>query len=147
LVFLFFGIIGAAGCIVAGVLGDRFGRARVAGAAMLVSGTISFFIGSAFGANPWLLSALVAIWGFSVVADSAQFSSAVTELADARYVGTALTFQMGIGFLITMFTIWLVGALQPAIGWRGVFMLLSGGPAVGVCAMLALHRRLRALRT
>jgi MFS family permease len=147
LVFMFFGIIGAAGCIVAGVLADRFGRPIVAGAAMAISGTLSLVIGLAFGANPYLMGALFAIWGFSVVADSAQFSSAVTELADQQYVGTALTFQMGVGFLITMFTIWLVGAIEPAVGWRTVFMLLAAGPLIGVAAMAALQRRLTSKST
>lgn len=142
LIFLFFGLIGAAGCIVAGILGDRLGRAPVAGTAMAVSGTISLTIGLAFGANPWLVSMLFAVWGFSVVADSAQFSAAVTELADQRYIGTALTFQMGVGFLITMLTIWLVGAAQPFLGWRYTFAMLALGPAAGVCAMILLHLRL-----
>ena len=90
------------------------------------------------------MSILFAIWGFSVVADSAQFSSAVTELADQHYVGTALTFQMGIGFLIAMLTIWLVGAIEPTFGWRTAFMVLATGPIVGVVAMALLQRRLTA---
>ncbi len=142
LIFVFFGLIGAAGCILAGLFGDRFGRAPVAGTAMAVSGTISLTIGLAFGASPWLVSILFAVWGFSVVADSAQFSAAVTELADPRYVGTALTFQMGVGFLITMLTIWLVGAVEPFLGWRYTFAMLALGPAAGVCAMIVLHLRL-----
>ncbi len=142
LIFLFFGLIGAAGCIIAGILGDRFGRTLVAGAAMAVSGTISSVIGYAFGSNPWFVSVLFAIWGFAVIADSAQFSAAVTELADTRYAGTALTFQMGVGFLVTMLTIWLVGALQPLLGWGRAFMVLAAGPAAGVYAMSLLYLRL-----
>ncbi|MBV8638531.1 MAG: MFS transporter [Candidatus Eremiobacteraeota bacterium] len=142
LIFLFFGIMGAAGCVVAGILGDRFGRAQVAGAAMAVSGTISFAVGYAFGANPWLVSVLFAVWGFAVVADSAQFSAAVTEFAEPQYAGTALTFQMGVGFLITMLTIWSIGALQPVLGWGRAFMILSAGPAAGVYAMSVLYLRL-----
>lgn len=146
LIFLFFGLIGALGCVVAGVLGDRVGRAQVAGAAMAVSGTISFAVGYTFGANPWLVSVLFAVWGFAVVADSAQFSAAVTEYAEPQYAGTALTFQMGVGFLITMVTIWLIGALQPLIGWGHAFMILSAGPAAGVYAMCLLYLRLSRAR-
>jgi MFS family permease len=142
-VFLAFGILGAAGCVAAGYIADRAGRAIVAAAAMAVSGATSLCIGLSFGANPWLVSVLLAIWGFSVVADSAQFSAAITELSQARYIGTALTLQMGIGFLITMLTIWLVGAVLPHAGWRTAFMLLAAGPAVGVTAMLALRARCR----
>ena len=143
IVFLAFGIAGALGCVLAGVVADRIGRALVAACAMLVSGTVSLTIGLTFGGAPWLLTILFVIWGFSVVADSAQFSAAVTELAEPQYIGTALTLQMGIGFLITMVTIWLVGAVEAHAGWRAAFMMLSAGPALGVVAMLTLRRRCR----
>lgn len=141
--FASFGIAGAAGCVLAGVVSDRIGRAPVAAAALFVSGCTSFSIGFFFGANPWALTTLLVIWGFSVVADSAQFSVAVAELSQPEYTGTALTLQMGIGFSITMITIWLVGAIERHAGWPAAFMLLSAGPAVGVTAMLALQRRLQ----
>lgn len=143
IVFLAFGVAGAAGCVLAGLIADRVGRAEVAAVAMAISGSISFCIGSTFGHDAWLVSALFAIWGFAVVADSAQFSAAVSELAEPQYVGTALTLQMGVGFLITMLTIWLVGAVETQAGWRTAFMLLSAGPAAGVAAMFALRRRRR----
>lgn len=108
-----------------------------------MSGCTSFCIGFAFGRNAWLVTALLLIWGFSIVADSAQFSVAVSEIAQPRYAGTALTLQMGLGFLITMMTIWLVGAVELHAGWRVAFMLLSAGPAVGVVAMIVLRRRCR----
>lgn len=141
-VFLAFGAIGAAGCVVAGFAADRIGRPVVAATAMAVSGTVSLLVGLSFGANAVLVTALLVVWGFSVIADSAQFSAAVTELAEPQYVGTALTMQMGIGFSITMITIWLVGVVQAHAGWRPAFALLAAGPLVGVPAMLALQRRL-----
>lgn len=143
IVFLAFGVTGAAGCVLAGALSDRIGRAAVAAGALVVSGCTSFCIGFAFGRNAWLVTALLLIWGFSIVADSAQFSVAVSEIAQPRYAGTALTLQMGLGFLITMMTIWLVGAVELHAGWRVAFMLLSAGPAVGVVAMIVLRRRCR----
>ena len=139
--FLAFGVAGAAGCVLAGFIADRVGRATVAGIALFVSGAISLSIGFAFGANPIVLTIIFLVWGCSVVADSAQFSAAVTELAEPQYVGTALTLQMGIGFLITLGTIWLVGALQATVGWRFAFTALALGPAIGVGAMIALRRR------
>lgn len=142
-VFLLFGVVGAAGCVLAGVLGDRFDRASVAGSALAISGSVSSCIGWTFGGNAWLVTFLFAVWGFTVVADSAQFSAAVTEYAEPKYVGTALTFQMGIGFFITMLTIWLVGAVQASVGWGSAFMLLAAGPAAGVYAMIVLYRRVR----
>ncbi len=144
IVFVAFGLIGAAGCVLAGLIADRIGRAVVAAAALAISGTVSFCIGMSFGGNAFLVTALFVVWGFSVVADSAQFSAAITELSEPRYIGTALTLQMGIGFLITMLTIWLVGAIEAHFGWRVAFMVLSAGPALGVSAMLALRRRMQA---
>jgi sugar phosphate permease len=139
--FIAFGVAGAAGCVVAGFIADRIGRATVAGMALLISGTVSLCIGFAFGASPPLVTTLLIVWGFAVVADSAQFSAAVTELAEPQYIGTALTLQMGVGFLITLVTLWLVGAVQATAGWGAAFMLLAAGPALGVAAMIALRRR------
>jgi MFS family permease len=94
-----------------------------------------------FAAPPAALLALAAIWGASIVADSAQFSACVTELADRRYIGTALTVQTCFGFLLTMVSIEIVPRLAASAGWRWAFTVLAIGPALGIAAML----RLRAL--
>jgi MFS family permease len=132
---------GAAGCVLAGLVADRKGRTLVTSAAMAVSGACCVVIGLCYGGPPLVLLAVAAVWGTAVVADSAQFSAAVTELGDPVYMGTALTLQTSLGFLLTTFSIDLVPALLPALGWRWVFVLLAPGPALGVLAML----RLRAL--
>lgn len=132
---------GAAGCVAAGLLADRFGRTLVASAAMFVSGTCCLAIGLLFGGNPTALLVVAVIWGASVVADSAQFSACVTELGDPRYIGTALTLQTSVGFLITTLSIGLVPMLVEAVGWRWAFAFLAPGPFLGILAML----RLRAL--
>ena len=108
---------------------------------MAVSGTCCIVIGLCYGGSPLVLLAVAAVWGASVVADSAQFSAAVTELGDPVFMGTALTLQTSLGFLLTTLSIDLVPAFLPALGWRWVFALLAPGPALGVLAML----RLRAL--
>ena len=63
-----------------------------------------------------LLTPFVLLWGFFVVADSAQFSAMVAELAPPHAVGTALTLQTSLGFLLTMVTIQLVPVLVDAGG-------------------------------
>ena len=131
---------GAIGCVVAGRLADRMGRAEVASAAMIVSGSCCLVIGFLFGATPWLLIVVAAIWGASVVADSAQFSACVTEMADPRYIGTALTMQTCVGFLITSVSIQLMPVAVAAVGWRFAFVLLAPGPMLGTMAMLRLRR-------
>jgi hypothetical protein len=75
------------------------------------------------------------IWGVTVIADSAQFSTAITELSPPAYVGTALTTQTCVGFALTMISIWLVPPLVARAGWRWAFMALAIGPALGVLAM------------
>jgi MFS family permease len=84
------------------------------------------------------------IWGFWVVADSAQFSTIVTEVADQRYVGSALTLQLAAGFSLTVLTIFLVPLLRDSVSWRWAFAFLAPGPLVGIAAMSALQRRLAA---
>ena len=132
--------VGALGCVAAGRWADRIGRTTVTSASMIVSGTCALVAGLLFD-HPALLTALCLIWGFAVVADSAQFSAALSELTDARYVGTALAVQTALGFLLTLVTIRLIPALVDAFGWRWAFAALAPGPLFGVIGML----RLRAL--
>jgi MFS family permease len=98
-------------------------------------------VGFLFESSPALLLTVAAIWGASVVADSAQFSACVTELGDPRYLGTALTLQTCLGFLLTTVSIRLMPVLVDRVGWRYAFAFLAPGPVFGVLAML----RLRAL--
>lgn len=137
---------GAIGCYAGGVLGDRWGRTRTTALAMAVSGTCAALAGVVFGASPILVLALGVLWGIAVIADSAQFSTMVTELADEAYVGTALTVQMALGFLLTVVTIWVVPLARDAFGWQWAFALLVPGPALGVVVMLRLRRRPEAAR-
>ncbi|HEV3470676.1 MAG TPA: MFS transporter [Pyrinomonadaceae bacterium] len=139
-VFLVIGA-GAAGCVAAGLWADRAGRTAVTSVAMCVSGACCVLVGFLYGAHPALLLGVAALWGASVVADSAQFSTCVTELGDPRYMGTALTVQTCCGFLLTTASIHLVPVLAEAVGWRYAFAALAPGPLLGTLAML----RLRAL--
>ena len=75
------------------------------------------------------------VWGFAVVADSAQFSALVSEYSPADHVGTALTLQTCLGFLLTMVTIELLPRVADAVGWRWASLLLVPGPLLGVVAM------------
>jgi MFS family permease len=132
--------VGGLGCYAGGVLGDRIGRAQSAAAMMAVSGTCALAIGLLVDAPGWLVLVVGLVWGFSVVGDSAQFSTLVTEHADQAYVGTALGVQMAVGFALTAVTIWLLPFLEDAVGWRYAFAFLAPGPALGIVAMLRLAR-------
>ena len=134
---------GGLGCVWGGWAAERTGYARVVTWAMVLSGTCALGIGGAYGASLWVLAPLAWVWGFFVVADSAQFSAMVTEAAPAHAVGTALTLQTSIGFLLTMATIQLVPWIADRIGWQWAFPVLALGPAFGIAAIARLERGAR----
>ena len=137
--------IGGAGCVIGGMLADRSGRTTVASASMVVSGACALVVGW-LGGWPFLLTAVCLVWGFAVVADSAQFSAAVSELCDPAYVGTALTMQTALGFLLTTATIRLVPWALGRFGWGVAFGILALGPVLGVASMLRLRAMPEAVR-
>ncbi len=127
--------IGGLGSLLAGLLADRWGRSYTTMLSMLISGMSALTIGFFFGSNPWLVSAIALIWGFAIVADSAQFSTAVSELSDRKYMGTALTIQTSLGFLLTLVSIRLIPLLVAWVGWQWAFTILALGPIFGMWAM------------
>jgi MFS family permease len=129
---------GGLGSVLAGVWADRWGRENVAAAAMVVSGACALTLGWLPSAPPWVVISIAMIWGFTIVADSAQFSALVTEVAPAHAVGTALTLQTSLGFLLTALSIGLTVVLASRLGWGIAFSLLAAGPILGVWAMLRL---------
>jgi MFS family permease len=119
-------------------MGDRWGRTKTTALMMSVSGTCCVLVGLLLGSPTWLVLLVSLVWGFAIIADSAQFSTVVTELADQAYVGTALTLQLAVGFAITVATIWLIPVVEEAFGWRWAFACLAPGPALGILSMLRL---------
>jgi MFS family permease len=139
---------GALGCVAAGALADRLGRTTLTIAAMLLSGSSAVAAGLLFGAPTWIILAVVVVWGITVVADSAQFSTAVSELSPPGTAGSALALQTSVGFLLTGVTILGVGYLEPGsrTSWASAFALLAIGPVVGILAMWILRRLPEAVR-
>lgn len=132
-----FAMIGAGGIgsVLAGRWADRLGRERIAIQAMWISGSCALVMGWLLRAPAWVAVLVAIVWGASVVADSAQFSALVTEVAPEHAVGTALTLQTALGFLLTSFSIAAVPHLRDAGGWPLAFGLLAAGPALGILAM------------
>jgi MFS family permease len=137
---------GALGCWLGGLLADRWGRTTETIAAMALSGTCALVIGLTFGGPTAVTLAVAIVWGVSVIADSAQFSTAVTELSPPAYVGTALTTQTCVGFAITIASIWLIPLAAQLVGWRWGFAALAPGPFFGIVAMARLRRLPESLR-
>ncbi|MBO1212183.1 MFS transporter [Staphylococcus nepalensis] len=129
------GVAGGLGCVIGGVVSDKIGRSNLTISAMTISALCAIFIGFTFGLYFWLTILLALIWGMSVVADSAQFSAAVSDFSEVKSTGTALTFQMCIGYLITIGSINLIPLFKDFIGWEWVFTTLSVGPIIGIIAM------------
>ena len=138
--FISIGIAGGIGCVVGGLISDKIGRANLTIISMFISAICSILIGFTFGQFIWITLIICIIWGMSVISDSAQFSAAVSEIAEVEYVGTALTFQMCIGFLITIFSINLIPIIQRIVGWEWVFTILAIGPILGIVFMVKYRR-------
>ena len=131
---------GSVGCVLGGEMADRIGHVRLVVTAMAVSGICALLTPLAFGAPSFVIVPLLVIWSISVIADSAQFSTLVTRVVEPHAIGTALTLQTSIGFLLTTVTIQLVPIIVGLVGWRFAFPVLALGPAFGIAAI----RRVRA---
>ena len=141
--FLAIGVAGLAGCLLGGWAADRLGRAATAAAALTVSGACCLLSPLFFTAGrPWLL-AFTTVWGAAVIADSGVFSTMLSEVADQRYLGTALTTQTAIGFLLTIVTIQAIPLTAAVTGWRYAFLALAAGPMTALPALTALNRDMR----
>jgi MFS family permease len=132
--------VGGAGCVWGGIYADRSGREKLVAIALAASGACCLLSGIVFGAPLLLLAAVTLVWGFFVIADSAQFSALVTESVPSHAVGTALTLQVSLGFLLTMLPIQLLPAIAATAGWRWAFPILAAGPATGILIITRLAR-------
>ena len=131
---------GSVGCVLGGELADRVGHVRLVVGAMAVSGACAVLTPFVFGQSTALVVPLLLVWSVTVIADSAQFSTLVTRVVAPHAIGTALTLQTSIGFLLTTVTIQLVPLVSDRVGWRYAFPVLAVGPVLGILAI----RRLRA---
>ncbi|MCT9097637.1 MFS transporter [Haloarchaeobius sp. HME9146] len=133
--------VGGVGAAAAGRVADRVGRTPLTSASMAVSGACCLLAVPLFGAPLWVVTPFLLVWGVAIVADSAQFSAAVSELAAPSYVGSALTLQTAVGFLLTTVSIQLTPIVADAVGWQYAFVPLAAGPLVGTLSMLRLRAR------
>ena len=138
--------IGAAGCLIAGWIADRHGRTTVTMAAMGVSGACALLAGALFNAPPWLMLTVLLVWGVAVIADSAQFSAAIAELAPPESAGSLLTLQTAMGFALTAIIVQALPLWIDFAGWAWGFAPLAIGPAFGVWAMARLRARPEAVK-
>lgn len=132
--------VGGIGSFGAGKMADKWGRTTITIGSLVISGTCALLIGQFYGSHPLLLTSIALIWGFTIVADSAQFSACVTELCQPEYTGTALTLQTSLGFLLTLISIRLTPTIESLVGWQWTFTFLVIGPVIGIWAMWTLRQ-------
>ena len=107
---------------------------------MIVSATCCAAAGFLFHAPAPLLYLFAMVWDVAVIADSAQLSALVAHYTPRDHVGTALTIQTSLGFLLTMASIRLLPISAQAVGWQSVLVCLMPGPIFGVHALRGLQR-------
>ena len=144
--FAVMGVGGVIGCVLGGILSDRYGRTWLTMWAMGISGCCALITGFLFGAPPWLLVIICFVWGMTVIADSAQFSASIAELSPPDLVGTMITVQTCSGFLLTLISIHLMPIIVGQLGWGLAFALLAIGPVFGVYSMGRLRRHPEAVK-
>lgn len=133
--FLMIGVAGALGAVIGGRVADHYGRRMAAVGALAISGTCCL-VSPALPVLPLALSLVVLVlWGASIIADSGVFSAALSETVDQRYIGTALTVQMAVGYLVTVVSIQIVAAVGETWGWQSALLILAIGPLIGASAM------------
>ena len=140
LAFLFF-LAGAVGCVAGGVLAEKYGRTLVTAFSLATSSICAAIFGFLPTEADGLLVVVSLIWGATIVSDSAQFSTAITELCPPESRGTLLTISTSVGFLIAAITVRSTPAIQAETSWGVAFLILAIGPALGVIVMLRLRYR------
>ncbi|MBI2282897.1 MAG: MFS transporter [Bacteroidetes bacterium] len=132
--------IGAPACVMGGYLSRRWGSARTAFLALLISASCCLLSPFFFQLPFPVFLLLMLVWGMSVVADSPQFSTLVAGSISPEVRGTALTITNSIGFTITILSIETLNYLRDDLPSRYLYLLLAAGPLLG---MLAMKRQLR----
>ncbi len=132
--------LGGLACIPAGWAADRWGRARIAGGAMVLSAAAGLAAAASFGGPPWLVALALLAWGLTIVPDSAQFSSLVADHAPPESAGSLMAFQTALGFALTAVTVQALPALAAATSWPMALATLALGPTLGAVAMARLAR-------
>jgi MFS family permease len=125
---------GALGCVAGGLLSKNTGSKQVAFYSLLVSGICCLLSPLFFSLPVNIFLLVMLVWGFTVVADSPQFSTLVAQSAPLQNKGTALTIVTSIGFAITIVSIQLLKPMAEYLGEKG-FVILFIGPVFGLMAL------------
>lgn len=131
---------GAGMCLLAGIFGDRRGKARIARLALCASTLGALATAASFGGPPLLTATAALLWGAAIIPDSGQFSALVADAAPPEYAGSLLTLQTALGFLLSALTVQALPYVAGMIGWPLALAALAPGPLLGAEAMRRLIR-------
>ena len=91
--------VGATGPLLGGFMSDRWGRAFSAAAIFGLSGVCAWLIGWT-GDLPWgVIVAVAIVFGWAISADSAIYTTAITEVARPDNLGSTMAVQAFTGFM------------------------------------------------
>lgn len=132
---------GAFGCVVAGIWSRTFGSLAVAEKMLIVSGICCLVSPLIILAPLWVVLPFWFIWGFSVVADSAQFSTLSAQTAPSNVLGSALTLINALGYMTTALAVELIALLLGTIPVGWLAWCLLPGPILGIWSLRGLKQK------
>lgn len=132
---------GSVGCMVAGGWSRRFGSRAVAEKMLMISGTCCLLSPAMIFAPLWLVLPFWLVWGFTVVADSAQFSALSAQSAPPAVVGSALTLINAAGYATTALAVELLAAMLATLPVEWLAWLLLPGPLLGIWSLAGLKAK------
>jgi len=128
--------IGGLSCVLSGEFSSRWGAKRIATTALLLSGICCLCSPLFLSSGSFIvLIIFLGFWGTVVIADSPMFSTLVAQTAPPASKGSALTIVNCIGFSITIISIQVVKMVAVWISLEFIFLILTIGPFLGLCAM------------
>jgi MFS family permease len=133
--------VGSVGSVIGGYISKKTGSAKVAAAALFISGICCFISPFMYSFPTFIFLTLLFLWGFTVSPDSPQFSTLVAGYAPEELRGTALTIYNSIGFAITTISLYVIDILFHSDGFFGgenTFALLGLGAVAGLPSMIRL---------
>jgi len=137
------------GSVAGGALSDRKGRTCAILVMSCASLACSFSLGWMMGFPLWLLVAVAAFYSFAAIGDSSVYSTAVTELVPAHYVGAAYSVRSVLGFGCGALAPWIFGLVLDSTraeevserwSWGLAWTALGAGAVLGPLMTWRLRR-------
>jgi MFS family permease len=133
-------IIGGIATYIGGRLSDKFGHGQTASAFLLISIMCSLLIGWLTYVPIVIMLVIAFIYGFTIVADSPIYNTAISEVTDPELLGIALGIQSVLGFSATIFAPLIFGILLEYFSWGVAFTTIGVVTIVAPLCMVVLFK-------